>query len=515
MRIPFLSVRITHYVSRLILIGAPNKFTAMKILISHSYFLYLDPKEAANQKPYPPLASITLAAWIKQELGLDVEFYDVMFDKDPGGLAGALRKAQPEVFILYDDDFNFLTKMCLENMRDAIFQVLRAVPQTGLFIAHGSDASDRAELYLRAGFDFVVHRNAEKTIVEMLEIYRREKSAEALKSLEGISYPESGRPVQKEQVRKNLPLEEAPLPAWEKVDLTPYRKMWRSRHGYFSLNVSTSHGCPYRCNWCAKPLYGRSYKALSPRRAAQEFHYLAKELQADHLWITDDIFGLKPGWLGEFADELERLGVRIPYKCQNRADLITETSAAELARSGCTEVWLGVESGSQKILDAMDKDETLETIKTANRLLKRQGIQVGFFLQYGYPGEEYEDIRKTLNLLRECLPDHIGISVSYPLKDTPFYEKVASQMGEKQNWSDSGDLALMFPGKYHSDFYRALHQYTHHYFGFISLLRPQPLKKRLRRLAAQYRHIPGMLKYRLKMRKFAATGKPLNDPLKP
>jgi radical SAM superfamily enzyme YgiQ (UPF0313 family) len=315
---------------------------------------------------------------------------------------------------------------------------------------------------------------------------------------------DDGKFVQKPPTRKNLPLEETPLPAWGKVDLTPYREMWRRHHGYFSLNVSTSHGCPYRCNWCAKPLYGRSYKAVPPGRAAEEFACLSQKLEADHLWITDDIFGLKHGWLSEFANELERRNIKIPYKCQNRADLITEESASELARSGCREVWLGIESGSQKILDAMDKDETIETIKNANRLLKQQGIQVGFFLQYGYPGEDYEDIRKTLQLVRECLPDHIGISVSYPLKDTPFYEKVIGQMGEKKNWRDSGDLALMFTGKYHPDFYRALHKYTHHYFGFVSLLRPQPLKKRIRRLAAQYRHIPGMIKYKWQMRRLMA-----------
>lgn len=476
----------------------------MKILISHSYHLYLDAKEAAIKKPYPPLASITLAAWIKQELGLDVEFYDVMFDRDPRGLVEAIGKIQPDVFILYDDDFNFLTKMCLENMRNAIFEVLKEAPKTGLFIAHGSDASDQAEAYLRAGFDVVVHRNAEKTIVEMLKIYRKEKSLETVKSVNGVSFLKEGAFIQKEQIRNNLPLENSPLPAWDKIGLSPYREMWRANHGYFSLNVSTSHGCPYRCNWCAKPLYGRSYKAIPAKWAAQEFQYLARELQADHLWITDDIFGLKPGWLSELADELERLNLIIPYKCQNRADLITEKSAAELARSGCQEVWLGVESGSQKILDAMEKGETIETIKNANRLLKQNGIQVGFFLQYGYLGEDYRDIQKTLQLVRECLPDHIGISVSYPLKDTPFYEKVIDQMGEKKNWRDSGDLALMYTGKYHPDFYRALHKYTHHYFGFVSLLRPQPLKKRIRRLAAQYRHIPGMIKYKWQMRRLLA-----------
>ena len=477
----------------------------MKILISHSYFLYLDPKEAATQKPYPPLASITLTAWLKQELGLEAAFYDVMFDHDTSGLVEAIQKHQPDVFILYDDDFNFLTKMCLENMRKAVFKTLKKAPKTGLFIAHGSDASDQPEDYLKAGFDIVVHRNAELTILEILKNHRKQSPSNAFTNWDGISYLENGKLIQKPQIRKNLPLENTPLPAWEKLDLSPYEKMWRASQGYFSLNVSTSHGCPYRCNWCAKPLYGRSYKAVPPKKAAQEFYYLGTELKANHLWVTDDIFGLKHGWLSEFANELEHLNFKIPYKCQNRADLITEEKAAELARSGCQEVWLGVESGSQKILDAMDKDETIDTIRTATRLLKKNGIEVGFFLQYGYTGEEFEDIQKTLQLVRECLPDHIGISVSYPLKDTPFYEKVVSQMGEKKNWNDSGDLAIMFTGKYHPDFYRALHRYTHHYFGFVSLFRRQPFSKRIRRIAAQYRHIPGMIKYKLKMQKLMTT----------
>ena len=124
----------------------------MKILISHSYYLNLDPKEAAFRKPYPPLASITLAAWIKQELGLDVEFYDVMFDKDESGLIRAIEKNQPDVFILYDDDFNFLTKMCLENMRNALLKVMSSIQKKAMFIAHSSDASDQADLYLFQDF---------------------------------------------------------------------------------------------------------------------------------------------------------------------------------------------------------------------------------------------------------------------------------------------------------------------------------------------------------------------------
>lgn len=474
----------------------------MKVLISHSYFLNLDPKEAANRKPYPPLASITVAAWIKQELGLDVDFYDVMFDENEAGLIHAIEKTQPDVFILYDDDFNFLTKMCLENMRNAIFLAMNKVHKSGLFIAHSSDASDQAERYLNSGFDFVVHRNAEKIIVDMLRIQIEKDKENNIQSLNGISYLDNGKYIQKTHNKKNFELENAPLPRWDLIDLEPYRNMWASNHGYFSINVSTSHGCPYNCNWCAKPLYGRTYKVIPAKEIAREFYRLKTEFGADHVWMTDDIFGLKPGWMSEFANELEKLDAKIPFKCQNRADLINEESADLLKRCGCDEVWMGVESGSQKILDAMEKGETLDSIKNANKLLKRHGIKVGFFLQYGYLGEDYDDIKQTLQIVRECLPDYIGISVSYPLKDTPFYEKVASQMGEKKNWTDSSDLALMYRGKYHPDFYRALYHFTHHYFGFFSLFKKQPIIKKLRRFAAQSKHIPGMIKYKRLMNNY-------------
>lgn len=472
------------------------------ILITHSYFLYFDQKELLTARPYPPLAPLTLIAWLRQLLDLQPLFYDVMFDQQPDGLIEKIKLQQPDILIVYDDDFNFLTKMCLTNMRDAIFEVIGAVKKPPLALVHGSDASDQAADYLSRGFDAVVHRNAEKIIVDLLADYLDGKRGPQLLERDGVSYLKSHEVCHRPQIKRNLPMEDAPFPAWDAIDVSPYRHMWRSAHGYFSLNVSTSHGCPYRCNWCAKPLYGRSYKALSAERAAAEFKYLQNEMGADHIWVTDDIFALKPGWIKSFSEEADRLGVTIPYKCQNRADLINEESALYLAKSGCQEVWLGVESGSQKILDAMQKDETIDTIRTANRLLKKNGVEVGFFLQFGYTGEDYQDIRATLRLVRECLPEHIGISVSYPLKDTPFYEKVVSMMGEKKNWRDSGDLELMFTGRYDPQFYRALHRYTHHYFGFFSLFRRQSLHKRLRRLAAQVRHLPGMLVNRLEMQRY-------------
>lgn len=470
----------------------------MKILISHSYFHKLDSKEAAIHKPYPPLAPLYLAALIKHELNSDVFFHDVMFDQDEGPLVKYINLINPDLVIIYDDDFNYLTKMCLENMRNAIFRAIKKVEVNCTFIAHGSDASDQAEFYLQNGFTYVVHRNAENIMLKIIDLFLKKEEVN-ITGLESLSYSEHKKVHKNPLAKDNFPLERLPLPSWDKIDLNPYREMWINYHGYFSINVSTAHGCPFHCNWCAKPLYGRSYKAILPKRIADEFQILKRELQVDHVWITDDIFALKPGWITEFADEIEKRNAVIPYKIQSRADLINPEFSVELARSGCDEVWLGVESGSQKILDAMEKELSVEQTHIATKILKKNGIKVGFFIQYGYPGEEFDDIKMTLALIKACQPDFIGISVSYPLKDTPFYNQVIKMMGEKKNWTDSGDLALMFPGKYPPDFYRALHKFTHHYFGFFSLFKQQPLKKRIRRIAAQYKHIPGILKYRQQM----------------
>jgi anaerobic magnesium-protoporphyrin IX monomethyl ester cyclase len=130
-------------------------------------------------------------------------------------------------------------------------------------------------------------------------------------------------------------------------------------------------------------------------------------------------------------------------------------------------VWIGAESGSQRILDAMEKGTRVEEIRASAARLRRTGIAVGFFLQFGYPGETWEDVQETRSLVRDCAPDDIGISVSYPLPGTRFFERVKGQLGAKQNWEDSSDLAMMFEGPYPTGFYRALHGLVHAEFRTV------------------------------------------------
>jgi anaerobic magnesium-protoporphyrin IX monomethyl ester cyclase len=249
------------------------------------------------------------------------------------------------------------------------------------------------------------------------------------------------------------------------VDVEKYRGIWLKRHGYFSMNMVTTRGCPFHCNWCAKPIWGQRYHSRSPENVAAEMKWLKETYHPDHIWFADDILGLKPGWLPRFADALRAQGSFVPFKCLSRADLLTRAGEVDaLAHAGAQTVWMGAESGSQKILDAMDKGTRVEQIHEATRRLKNAGIRVGFFLQFGYPGETREDIEKTIQLVRECDPDDIGISVSYPMPGTKFYEAVRNQLGEKQNWQDSQDLAMLYQGPFATKFYRKLHSVVHKEF---------------------------------------------------
>ena len=135
--------------------------------------------------------------------------------------------------------------------------------------------------------------------------------------------------------------------------------------------------------------------------------------------------------------------------------------ADALRRARCREVWIGAESGSQKILDAMNKGIRVPEIVAARRLLGAEGIRVGFFLQLGYLGEELEDILATRDLVDHARPDDIGVSVSYPLPGTKFHELVKEQLGSKRNWQESNDLEMMFSGTYRTEFYRSVRDLLH------------------------------------------------------
>jgi len=434
------------------------------VVLGQSYFLRFDPKLWAAMQPYPPLGTLYAASYLR-ERGYDVALFDAMLAESEAEWDQALERARPRFAVLYEDNFNYLSKMCLLRMREAAFRMIAMARARGCtVIVAGSDPTDRAELYLARGASYVTIGEGAATLAELLD-HLKAGSANAPESIAGLALT-SSLGVRNTPRRPDLRnLDQLPFPAWDLVEVERFRAIWQKRHGYFSMNLATSRGCPYHCNWCAKPIWGQRYNVRSPENVVAEIAWLSERFQPDHLWIVDDIFGLKPGWIEQFANLVQARGVRIPFKSLQRADLVLKgNTIPALRRAGAKTVWIGAESGSQKILDAMDKGTRVEQIRSAARQLKAAGIEVGFFLQFGYPGETRPDVELTLQLLRECRPDDVGVSVSYPLPGTAFHRAVQVQLGGQQNWQDSSDLAMLYRGPFTTGFYRKLHQVLHHEF---------------------------------------------------
>lgn len=430
------------------------------ILFTHSYFLRFDPKQWSQGQPYAPLGTIYAAALMRQE-GYNVALFDTMFVSNPDEVISAIEAHQSNFFVIYDDGFNYLTKMCLTNMREAAFKMCKLAKARGCtVIVSSSDSTDRYAEYLAEGADFVILGEAEHTLLEL--IHHLKNGDADYNSIMGLAYmgeekiiKTNARPVLKD-------LDSLPLPAWDLVDINNYRETWLKHAGYFSINMSTTRGCPFKCNWCAKPIYGNRYNSRSPQHVVSEIKLLKQNYNIDHIWFCDDIFGLKPGWVLEFARLLQQEKINIRFKIQSRADLLTEEKlVTALAQSGCENIWIGAESGSQKVLDAMDKGITIQQIQTATGLMKKHGINPSFFIQFGYPGETKADIGLTIDMINKLLPFEIGISVSYPLPGTGFYEKVKAELKKKTNWTDSDEMALMFTNTFPAPYYKQLHSYVH------------------------------------------------------
>lgn len=437
-----------------------------KILFSHSYFMRFDPKQWATGQPYAPIGTLYAAALMRQ-YGHNVSLLDTMFAYGPEEVILPLQRNRPDFFVIYDDGFNYLTKMCLTNMREAAFEMMKFAKQAGCtVIVSSSDATDHFEKYLQEGADYVIIGEAEQTLAELITTVNNNPATAGgemdLLTIPGLAYQQKGAVIK--TIRRNVmkELDELPFPAWDIIDIEPYRKTWMKSRGYFSMNMATTRGCPFKCNWCAKPIYGNRYNSRSPQNVVAELKMLKEKFAFDHIWFCDDIFGLKPGWVNEFANLLEKENLQFKFKIQARADLLLQQDyISDLARAGCENIWMGAESGSQKILDAMDKGTRVEQIFEATQLLKKNNIHPSFFIQFGYPGETKQDIIKTIDMINTLLPYEIGISVSYPLPGTAFYEKVKTQLNDKSNWTDSDELALMFRNTYAPAFYKQLHRYVH------------------------------------------------------
>src|SRR3984957_11070102 len=415
----------------------------MDLLLTHGYFLYEDPKELQIMKPYPLLGILYICSHLRRK-GMDVEVFDSTFSSRDQ-LFALLRQGPPKVLGVYA---NLMTRgnaiEILRVARQAGWQTVVGGPEPGAYVSE----------YLDAGADVVVIGEGELTVEELVPALRS-KSLEALHHVDGIVFRDGDGSIVRTKPRQQIrDLDAQPWPDRQLIDVSRYVQTWRQHHGQGSVSLITARGCPYHCRWCSHEVFGKTHRRRKPSAVADELEWLVQQYQPDMAWMADDVFTIHAGWLFEYAEELKRRSLRLPFECISRADRLNPRVVETLADMGCFRVWIGSESGSQRILDAMERGVTVEQVRNAVALCRSHGIQSGMFLMWGYEGEELSDIEATVEHVKKSNPDIFFTTVSYPIKGTPYFSEVAERIEGAKAWSESSDREFRIRNRHSREFYR-------------------------------------------------------------
>jgi radical SAM superfamily enzyme YgiQ (UPF0313 family) len=416
---------------------------SMDLLLVHPYFISEDAQEQRVMKPYPPLGLLYLSSYLKAR-GVDVGIFDGTFQRERDFVLALDRLHPPVVGI----SCNLMTK------RHALAMIAECRRRGILVVVGGPDPPHHADRYLAHGADVVVIGEGELTLEELLARGVSAGRMRDLSAIAGLAYRNEAGLVVRTAPRPLMPdLDGQPLPDREAVDVEAYLRAWRERHGTGSVSLITARGCPFTCTWCSRSVFGDSHRRRSPHRVADEVELILDRYHPDMLWYADDVFTIHRGWTLKFAAEMGRRGRRVPFECISRPERISEDVADALASLGCTRLWIGSESGSQRILDAMDRRVTIDQVQVAARRLRARGIQVGMFIMLGYEGEEVTDLRATIRHLRRAAPDVFLTTVAYPIRGTPYYDAVASRVAAPRAWDATTDRESAIRGRHSRRYY--------------------------------------------------------------
>ena len=414
----------------------------MDILLANAYMLALDAEEQRVMRPHPPLGLLYLSSHLKSR-GIDVGVFDGTF-QSLQAFDDVLHRDRPPVVGIA---VNMMTK------RNALAMIALAKQRGATVVVGGPDPPYHAESYLNAGADVVAIGEGEQTLEELLEGGGNPSGLPGsrlpdLSSINGIAFKTPDGAIVRTPPRALMPsLDQQPFPDRSAIDLPAYLRAWRERHGVGTVSLITARGCPYTCTWCSRSVFGETHRRRSVVNVADEVEAIVERYRPERLWYADDVFAIHRGWTLAYARELEKRGLRLPFECISRAERIDDEVADALVSLGCFRVWIGSESGSQKVLNAMKRKVSVDQVRTTAARLRRRGIEVGMFIMLGYDGEEVRDLEDTVDHLKQTSPDVFLTTVSYPIKGTPYYEAVAGRLSSPQPWHQGTDRDLVIKGR--------------------------------------------------------------------
>lgn len=415
-----------------------------KILLTHAYFIENDAAEQAIMKPYVPLGILSISAFL-EKYNIPNSVFDSTFsslDK----LKAHLIIEKPDLLCIY---VNLMTRLNVLKIIE-LAKNTEGLKDTKILLG-GPETRYHKPEFINAGADFIIAGEGENCTLELVLALQNNTS---LTEVKGLTFRlDEGEIIENPEPEKIKNIDELPFPAREKVDLEKYFQAWSTAHGYTSLSVNTMRGCPYTCKWCSRSVYGLSYRRRSPDRVVEELLYIKSHYNPTQIWFVDDVFTISHNWLTEFSEKVNNVNAVIPYECISRSDRLNEKVMQLLKKSGCFRIWIGAESGSQSVIDLMDRRISVKHTKEMIKLAKKHNMEAGTFIMLGYPGEKEKDIFETVEYLKDSMPDQFTITIAYPIKGTPLFEEVESSFTYSPEWSSGTDRDIDFKRTYSRPYY--------------------------------------------------------------
>ncbi len=444
------------------------------ILLTHGYFMWEDEKERQIMKPYPPLGLLYLSAYLKRA-GFQVDLFDSTLE-NRDKLMSKLAAESGGVLGLYT---NLIT-------RKNILAIISEAKKYGwTVILGGPEAANYPHEYLLRGADVVVKGEGEVTLAELITMLAK-NGCHRLHEVNGVWFRgEEGEIIATPDRVQIADIDSLPWPDREQADIAQYVQIWREHHGMGSVNLITARGCPYKCKWCSHAVYGYSHRRRSYVDCAAEVEHIRDTYHPDQVWYADDVFTIHHGWLESYAAELKRRNLKLPFETISRADrMMNEETLKTLADMGCYRIWIGSESGSQRILDSMQRGVKVEQVQWATKAAQRYGIQVGMFLMWGYDGETLEDIEATVDHVKKANPDIFFTTVAYPIKNTPYFKAVEDRVQLNIPWDEASDRDYVIQGRHSKNYYRHADRFLRSEVAAYRLGTADPVEAELKRSEA-------------------------------
>jgi anaerobic magnesium-protoporphyrin IX monomethyl ester cyclase len=287
--------------------------------------------------------------------------------------------------------------------------------------------ADKQILTEEKAVDIVVRGEGEFTLLELAQTAADEKN---LHNIAGLTYKNNGQIVETPNRPFIEDLDALPRPAYKYLPMDKYRI-----YGKIFLPIMTSRGCPFQCSFCvASQMFGAKFRARSPKNVVDELEWLKNEYGAQGISFNDDTLTLDKKRIMDICDEMIARKINLPWGCQTRVDTVSPEVLAKMRQAGCNEVSFGVESGCQKILDAVHKKFELSQAEKAIKWAKKEGLFVAVSTIIGYPGETKESMQQTSELMRRIEPDDAWICIATPYPGTELRALI-----EKTGWKMTND----------------------------------------------------------------------------